>query len=267
MLLPFPKWMTCNERGKRLVHIAVDDSDTLGTTDVVSLSALAANDESWVRFAERWKALLREHDIPFLHCADFLNRRGPYRIGNAPDDPARRVEILAEFSQIIKDEVDYAYVFAIHKPSYDALIKGASKWVNAQTFCFHRLIGKFCDQFNDHMLNERISFLIDDSAKQSQHMLKLWQDLRHKQRSLQELFVGISFCDDKYMFPIQGADLLANAVVKEIRRGPEAFSSESPFRAFSPIDKPGRLVVETEWWREEDVAANADYISQTYSRP
>ena len=265
-MLPFANILRTSRilGGRWSVHVAIDDSDTLGSSDFVSLSALAASDQTWADFADAWRSALVKHQLQFLHTSDFMNKRGSHKF-DSPKDYSERVSILEEFSLLIKDRIDYGYAFAMHKPSYDSLVRDKRKRVNSQTFCFYRLISKFVDQANEGIINEPLSFLIDESAKQSQHFLSLWQDLRRRDGHLQSLFVGISFCDDRYLVPVQAADLMANCVVKEIRRGEDAFSSDSPFRSFNPIDKPSVLQMESEWWKEEDVLDNKQYIIESCS--
>lgn len=240
------------------MHVAIDDCETLGAGDQVALSALAASDSSWLAFSEKWSEALDRNGIQYMHTTDFLTGNGPYKDYQASKE--RRHEILGEFSAIIREIVTFGYSVVVNKSEYDDFMRGIDKKINAQSFCFHRIISKIVDHLNEGKIAERISFMVDDSAKQSQHFLSLWQKTRNRNKIIQDSFPSLSFCDDKVTFPLQGADVLANFLVQEIRRGDEAFKSTSPLRPHSPIHGDGYFIFESEWWKADDFNSNEDYV-------
>lgn len=247
------------------MHIAIDDSDSLGSSNYVCLAALGGQQGDWEPFHQGWSNLLQKHEIPFLHTADFLTGNGPYRLCGEKRPEARR-EIVGEFAQLIADTVPYGYVIVIHKPPFVECVKAMKKRINAQTMCFSRVIARIVNQYNEGLISEPITFCVDDSAKQAQHLLGLWQDLRKHHAFSQEMTACIAFCDDRYWSMVQAADLLANSTIQELRRGEEAFRGNSPLRVMSPADKQGKMVFESEVWAAADIDANKELIRDAHRR-
>lgn len=241
------------------VHVAIDDCETLGSGDQVALSALAASDSSWIEFSEKWSDALGRHGLKFMHTTDFLTKNGPHK-ENSPISRDDRLKVLGDFTKIIRETVTFGFSVVVNKSEYISFMSGVDKKINAQSFCFHRIISKIVDHLNNGLIEERISFMVDDSAKQSQHFLSLWQSTRNKNKIIQDSFPSLSFCDDKVTFPLQGADVLANFIVHEIRRGEDAFSFESPLKPYSPIYGDGYFIHNSEWWKAEDFQNAEDYV-------
>lgn len=244
------------------MHIAIDDGNTLGShvKDYVCFAALCGSDNAWREFADRWRACLERYSLPHLHTADFLNNHVSY--SNLPQSRGEREDIVAEFSKIIVSSVEYGYVVAVDKQAYDALTKVKRKRLSAQTFCFYRVVAQVTSHVNQGYITELLSFMVDDSSNESPKLLSLWQKMRAQHAFSRDLFVGISFCDDKHTYPVQAADLMANSAVKELRRGPLAFDSDSPIKSYSPISMQGRMVFESEIWEHEHIEANMQIIEE-----
>jgi hypothetical protein len=247
------------------MHVAIDDSDSLGSSDYVCLAALGGQNGDWEPFHLGWAELLRKHEIPFLHTADFLTGNGPYRLYGEKRAERRR-EIVGEFAQFIVDNVPYGYTIAIHKPPFVECVKELGKRINVQTMCFSRVIARIVDQYNQGLITEPITFCVDDSAKQAQQLLALWQDLRRNHAFSREITGCIAFCDDRYWSMVQAADLLANSAIQELRRGEDAFKGNSPLRVVSPADKVGKLIFESEVWMAADIEANRELIRDAHKR-
>ena len=72
---------------------------------------------------------------------------------------------------------------------------------------------------------------------------------------------GICFGDDRFIQPLQAADLLACTTVREMRRGQYAWNEPSPFRGLLQASSPVYgIIYETEYWDEQSINENRNAL-------
>jgi len=77
---------------------------------------------------------------------------------------------------------------------------------------------------------EGINLIFDDSKGNATKMLKAWIDLKERHPRLGAIIPSIGFADDKFFYPIQAADLLANLTNRYYQRGPKSEAAERLLR-------------------------------------
>jgi len=87
------------------------------------------------------------------------------------------------------------------------------------------------------------------------------KNLRRRNKTVRDNVSSIAFADDRFVTPLQAADLLACATVKQMRKADNAWSNESPFYGLLLTDDPVYgLRYEQEYWDGETIGRHAALI-------
>lgn len=235
------------------MHVFIDDSDTFAKNGFLCLAGFIASDAAWDAFCIRWADLLQKHSIAVMHTAHFLSGQGIYRcLGHSYE---RRIEILSEFLDVIREETQCGIIAAVNAGDYREVLKSAKKKLQPEEFLFRRIIRRSFDYMVEIKSVESIGLWFDDSEKTSSRFLAIWQRTKKHWKGEKSMLGSIAFGDDVALPPLQAADVLANVLVRSHASGVDAWHGQSPFsRLF--IDPHTRTVakhIRAEIWEPKDV--------------
>ncbi|QIQ85295.1 DUF3800 domain-containing protein [Erythrobacter sp.] len=209
------------------MHVFTDDSDTFGKNGFICLAGFISSDYAWEKFSQRWCDKLDEHGMSVLHTSDFLAGEGEYReLSHSYED---RLDILSEFMDIIRDEIDCGIFSAINAGEYRNTLKDAKKKLKPEEFLFRRILRLSFDYMASEEISESLGFWIDDSEKTSSRFLSIWSKTKKHWKGEKSMLGSIAFGDDQALPPLQAADVFANVMVRAYASGLDPWHGKSPF--------------------------------------
>jgi hypothetical protein len=109
---------------------------------------------------------------------------------------------------------------------------------------------------------ETIQFWFDDNTKTSSRFLSIWTSTKANWKFAKTMLGSIAFGDDRGLYPLQAADVLANVLCRSHATGVEAWHGNSPFsRLFiNPVTKAVATHIRGEIWEATDVERLEDAI-------
>ncbi|MBU1607180.1 MAG: DUF3800 domain-containing protein [Alphaproteobacteria bacterium] len=242
------------------MHVFIDDSDTFAKNGFLCLAGFMASDAAWDRFCIRWEELLQKHALAVMHTSHFLSGQGIYKVlGHSFE---RRVGILSEFLDVIREETECGVFAAVNAGEYREVLRSAKKKLQPEEFLFRRILRRSFDHMVEIKSVESIGFWFDDSEKTSSRFLALWHRTKKNWKFARSMLGSIAFGDDNALPPLQAADVLANVLVRSHSSGVDAWHGQSPFsRLF--IDPKTHAVanhIRGEFWEPHDVDRLKDAI-------
>lgn len=242
------------------MHLFLDDSDTFGENGFICLAGFIASDQSWRRFEERWVDKLGDHNLDVIHTSDLLSGGGSYRTQNLTY--GRSLEILCDFMDIIRDEVDCGIFCAINAGEYRSILKDAKKKLKPEEFLFRRILKLSFDYMAEQKHAEPIGVWLDDSERTSSRFLSIWARTKKHWKADKSMLGSIAFGDDKALPALQAADVFANAMVRGCAAGMDPWHSQSPFnRMFiHPETRAVSRKIKGETWDAENLFRLKDGI-------
>jgi hypothetical protein len=167
-------------------------------------------DEHWEGFTEQWGMLLRQHNLPSLHMAPLLSRKGSYQHIKWDDDQQR--DVLRQFIAPIKKNTAAFFSVSLDAKHYRAMPREAREAFGQKTaldFSFQRLIKLVTKQLQTWNLDIPISMNFDYEEQFSLICLRSLAKLRSHYPEVKKLIGAITFCDSNVYYPLQAADMLA----------------------------------------------------------
>lgn len=220
-----------------------------------------SDDAGWDSFDREWRILLAKYGIGRLHTSDFLNGHAEYK-GLAVD---RRLAI-SEFIEIIQKHVLCGISIGVDAASYRFILAGEHKKAPPEDFCFFRVVRRAAGRCVSRDWEGRglpLSLVFDDSEAHSMRFYGAYRKLRQRSPALREAVCSISFADDRFYTPLQAADLLACATVREYRKGALAWKENSIFYGLLKKDAAYGLLYEQEYWDSNAIGQIARDIIDT----
>ena len=207
-----------------VMHVYLDDSESLNGDGLVCIAGYAAYDDNWQRFSEEWVKLLRRHNLPpetaakYLHTADFLSGEAKCYRPLGFDGP-RRVEIVKEFIAVIRRHIDFGLGVAVDSRAYKQAMDKTEKKkrLPQRAFCFGRAVHMLMNAPQLLPDGETISIVCDDGSS-AMHMYGAFKKLRERNSTLKNRLGSLAFADDRFFQPLQAADLLACVTLREHHR-------------------------------------------------
>jgi hypothetical protein len=99
-------------------------SDTSGmqkSSDPLVMASLVSPVSRWLRFEREWKAMLKEHGIPYLHMKEFAHSLGPFK--DWKGNEKRRAAFLARVVAVIHHSVNKTFTLRAKREDFDAVNK------------------------------------------------------------------------------------------------------------------------------------------------
>lgn len=242
------------------MHIFIDDSDTFRRNGYQCLAGLMASDTSWDRFNNRWEDLLRKYGLNVIHTAEFLSGNGLYR--DFHHDYEMRLAILQEFMDVVRDEVQCGVFCAIDAGEYRETLAHAKKKLKPEEFLFRRILKRSFEYMIEIRSIESIGVWLDDSDLTSTKFLSIWARTKRVWKLEKSMLGSIAFGDDRALYPLQGADLVANILARSHAIGVEPWNGRSQFsRLFiHPETRAVATHIRGEIWEAKDLRRLQDAI-------
>lgn len=246
--------------GTLTMHIFADDGDSFGTNGFLCLAGFIASDTAWDRFGDRWESRLQFHGINAMHTSDFLSGQGAYRSLAWSFD--KRLNILSEFMDVIREEVGCGIACALNAGEYRTVLKESKKKLKPEEFLFRRLLGNSFKHMASIDAAEPLGIWLDDSEKTSSRFLSIWTRTKKNWQARKSMLGHIAFGDDQALLPLQAADVLANILVRSNVLGMDPWHGQSPFnRMFiDPKSKAVSQNIKAEFWEPKDMIRLKDVI-------
>ncbi|MGD1018237.1 MAG: DUF3800 domain-containing protein [Verrucomicrobiia bacterium] len=213
-----------------IVDAFFDESGHYADTDFICLAGYVAEDDGWLAFCKDWRERLRVNDIPYIHMKELMRPDGVYR-GKGWSE-AHRDDVLSEFITKIQAHTlagfgigfDAKYFRSLSTEDQEVLAR------DPHFFCFQRLMKRIVGQLLNWKYEASVSVWFDDHQKYSIECYKLWSALRVKHADMKSAIRSISFADDEYFYPLQGADILAWLSNRWLRDGRDLNKVSRHFR-------------------------------------
>lgn len=241
--------------GMRLgfMHVFVDDSETFAKNGFLCLAGFMASDKAWQAFCNRWEAMLGKHKIGVMHASDFLSGQGEYRDLKLTYE--ERLSVLSEFMDIIREETECGVFCIIDSGQYRSVLTQAKKKLQPEEFAFRRILKRSFDHMAASKSVESIQFWFDDNEKTSSRFLSIWTATKRNWKFARSMLGSIAFGDDRALYPLQAADVLANVLARSHATGVDAWHGQSPFsRLFiHPTTRAMATHILGETWEANDI--------------
>ncbi len=242
------------------MHVYIDDSETLTKNNFMCLAGFIASDRMWEIFYDEWCACLAKHNLKRIHTSDWLSGNAEY--ADLGYSFARRIEILQEFMEITRRNVDCGVFAALDCREFRSHFKDHKKKMKAETWLCRRIFWRSFEHMKQSGYTEGIQFWFDDSEKSSTKMLATWNELKRNWPAAQTMIGSISFGNDELLPPLQAADLLANALNRCHGTGQDPWHGKSVFAPLFIDRKNNRVTnhIRGEIWEAENFRQHEDMI-------
>lgn len=242
------------------MHAFFDDSGDFGGGGFFCLAGYIANVERWNAFSQEWWALLEKTGADHLHTSDFLAGKGDF--AGLQLDYSQRVQAIRDFGIVIRKHVYSGFAVGVDGAAYRETLSDLPKKVSAEEFCFERLLSRIHGAIGAwDAESEFFECTFDDSEKTAQKFLSIWQRIKRHKRVSSRMLTAISFADDKFVLPLQAADLLACALTQEVRKGENKFGPDSPFHhLMQDVDPNFGIQFEQEYWDAAAIGRRRDEL-------
>lgn len=190
-----------------IVQAFFDESGHYADTEFMCLTGYIAEDDGWEEFCAKWRELLRKYNIVSIHMKSFMGLRDEYKQLNWNE--AQRDDALSEFIKIIQSYTLAGFGIGFDTKYFRSLTDPDRKLLGEpHMFCFQRLMNRTVTQLNEWKYDPSISIIFDDHQKYSRECYSHWSALRVKHADMKRSIPSITFADDEFFYPLQGADIL-----------------------------------------------------------
>lgn len=200
------------------VYVFCDESGKFKDHAVVSFGAVAASDRYLDGFERSWKYCLREAGLSSLSMKAALNLREPLSAKEAAQGEQTRIAALLPFVDCLKANLSLLTGFAVDVLAFELLSSAAQKQLgkNPQYAAFARIIQEAIKE--EVAEGDELCIVCDDEEEAGLGVYKLYRKLKVIYPAARTRIVSLSFADDEYFYPLQGADMVASLVRFEARR-------------------------------------------------
>ena len=203
--------------GYNTVTTFFDASGKQKDRKVVVFAGVAAYNEYFSPFANEWGRLLYKNGLQLLTAKDAFNARRPLSRKNARIGNKERAEDLLPFIRCIRAHLQVVTGIAVDVRAFDKLpTHFFQSYGHDPVFVsFARALLKVIDFTPD---KDKIVFTCDDDEEVGVHMFRLYRKVKKVWPYARNKLVAISFADDRYLFGLQAADLVAGLIRLEAGR-------------------------------------------------
>jgi hypothetical protein len=190
------------------VSVFFDESGKFKDHKIVSFGGVAAYNEHFIPFAEEWGRLLHRNGLKSLSAKAVLNHRRPLSQKNRRVGIKERIEDLIPFISCIRRHLQVITTVTIDVRAFKKLPSHFFQtFGNDPVFiAFARAMLEVVGFTPD---NDKIIFVCDDEEETALPFYKLYRRVKTFWPEAKNKLVGMSFADDKYLFALQAADLIA----------------------------------------------------------
>jgi hypothetical protein len=209
-----------------MIHAYFDDSATLNQQGFICLCGYVAGDADWDALAKKWVEALARHQLPSFHTSNFLSARAEYKSTKLSHDD--RLRVVEEFIAIIRNHVPLAIAVAVDSKAYRKVFSGIAKKFSPVEFCCYRIIRAIASHAEQLPARILPVSLVFDESQTSLKFHAAMIDVKRNRPEVREIIATLAFGDDRFVQPLQAADLLACFTVRELRKDEGRAWTEAP---------------------------------------
>ena len=203
----------------------------------------------WYDFFPRWRHLLLQHGLPYLHMKEWLGMAAERQWNTV-----KRNTVLLQFVDLIRNSRLVGFGCAVDAEAWLRLSQQRRKtFGNAQEFCFQRIIRRIADRLDLVHEHEFVSLVFDQDLEYAPPRLKLYSHIKNGNPRVAARFTAISFADMRHFEPLQAADLLAwqtrRQLINKANKQPPTAAFRELLTEMPLID----LDYEGEFWSQEHI--------------
>lgn len=221
----------------KMIEVYADESGKLADGHFLCFCAYLADSEAWQAFTDKWVALLRRDNRPYIHMRE-LTKLG--------DDEVDRQ--LADYQQVIRENLQAVFSVGLDLDYYRAMDRWKRELLGKRKplqFCFSRLMRLVMDKIRDWEVqleqpypNGCGSLIFDDDEEYAVQCYRLYTQIRKNKADVKRLFSVFSAADDKIVAGLQAADVLAWYSNKDLRH---RRSTNLPLGTSDPSTQPANF--------------------------
>lgn len=181
--------------------------------DFVAASGYLADDSNWDALTDNWVALLRKHQIPYMHTADFLSAEGEYAELGWKDKEKNEIipSVVSEFIELIRRYMVFGIAIGLDAKKYREITNGCRKRPKPEVFCFERLLRGSMGFANAIQENAPLCLVFDDSRDYSMKAYANLCEVQQRHPEIKKRIGLIGFGNDELIPALQAADVFAYA--------------------------------------------------------
>jgi hypothetical protein len=203
--------------GYNTVTAFFDESGKFKDHKVISFGGVAGFNEQFNSFADEWGSLLYRNGLQLLTAKDALNARRPLSQKNTRVGVNERNQDLSPFLACIRKHLSVVTGVTIDVRAFKTLPSHFFQTYGDDPafMAFARALLKVVE-FTPGQ--DKISFICDDEEKLAFPMYRLYRRIKTVYPAARNKLVGITFADDRVLFGLQAADLVAGLLRREAER-------------------------------------------------
>ena len=190
------------------VYGFIDETGDSTADDKIWMCGYATTADDWQAFSDDWQPKVAVAGP--IHGTELLSRKGMF----FGWDDAKADDFLRELLTIIRTRIPLGILVGLDTKHYRSFtVPQRNQLGSPFLICMARVIDVFFGIVDE--LRKRypeiagINLAFDDSHR-SADMLRTWLRLKKQRPNLTDLIKAVSFADDRWFYPLQAADLLAN---------------------------------------------------------
>ena len=193
--------------------------DQSGHTDreLVCFGGVSSYNEHFNPFADEWGRLLLRNGIEVLSAKTAFNIRRPLSKKNPRIGAVDRIEDLSTFIRCIRRHLLVITALSIDTKAFMELPSHfyQSYGNDPQFVAFARSLLQVVGFTHDR---DKVIFTCDDDEKLGVHLFRLYRKIKKIYPEMRGKLAAISFADDRFLFALQAADLVAGLIRLETTR-------------------------------------------------
>lgn len=203
--------------GYHTVTTFFDESGKFRDHKVVAFGGVAAYNEFFIPFADEWSRLLFRNGIDALRVARAFKHHVPLGSKNKRLGISGRIEDLLPFVACIRRHLQVVTGVTVDVRAFGKLPEQYFQTYGRDPVyvAFARSLLKVIDFTPDH---DKISFTCDDDEETATTLFRLYRRVKNVIPDARKKLAAITFADDKVLFGLQAADLVAGLLRLEAGR-------------------------------------------------
>ncbi len=191
-----------------MLQICLDERGKFHDRKFICLSGFMADQSRFAVLAEKWRGLLRKHQMKWLHTAEFMSKK---KYQGVEREWNQKKDILMEFMAITNPLMLAGMSCAIECDSFRALKRHEQDILlgDASLFIFHETIRRVMAWFDSFQVKHPFALIMDDEEQYAMKCYSLIKKTQLVRPEWRERIGSICFVDDTLYEPVQAVDLLA----------------------------------------------------------